>query len=171
MKSPADSPSVRNAASRYLAPDAQAATSGSAVSICLIGGKTIFRSAIHKLLESPDISVARAFDDEKAFAKAARAGQADGLDLILFISGGGSFASFNRLRDLLAPDQPPPPVVVLGEQFSQGGLHLIPRISMITFLYLRYSGAGTDSAVVRIIRNCTSAAPHAKNYRCGHYRT
>ena len=135
MKSPADSPS-RNALSRRLIPGDRAAAPDRAVSVCLIGGRAIFRSAIHKLLESPDISVAGIFDDEEAFAKAATAGLADGLDLIVLIPGGGSFASFHRLRDLLAPDQASPPVVVLGEQLSRGCVYGALRMGAKAYVSL-----------------------------------
>lgn len=108
-----------NAPSPRTSPDGRDATSRTAVSICLVGGRTIFRSAIQKLLESPEISVAGAFDDEEAFAKAASAGQTDSLDLIVLIPGGAGFTNFNRLRELLATDQARPPVVVLGEQLSR----------------------------------------------------
>ncbi len=134
MKSPAESLSA-SAPSR-LGPDGQAATSGSAVSVCLVGGRTIFRSAIQKLLESPDISVAGAFDDEEAFAKAVTAGQADGLDLILLIPGGGGFTSFNRLRELLATGQDRPSVVVLGEQLSRGQVYGALRMGAKAYVSL-----------------------------------
>ena len=135
MKSPADIP-YANAPSRRHNSDGSPTTNGSAVAICLIGGRTIVRLAIGKLLESPDISVAWAFDDEQAFARAAAAGQADGLDLIVLIPDGKGLSNFNRLGDMLASDQIAPPVVVLGEQLSRGQIYGALRMGAKAYVSL-----------------------------------
>lgn len=128
--------SSENARSPRPSPDGRPATSRTAISICLVGGRTIFRSAIQELLESPEISVAGAFDDEEAFAKAASAGQADGPDLIVLIPGGEGFTNFNRLRALLATGQASPQVIVLGEQLSRGHVYGTLRMGAKAYVSL-----------------------------------
>lgn len=135
MKSPADIP-YTNAPSHRHNSDGLPTSNGSTVSICLVGGRTIIRQAIRQLLESPDISVAWAFDDEQALARAVAAGQADGLDLIVLIPGDNGLSSFNRLGDMLASEQATPPVVVLGEQLSRGQIYGALRMGAKAYVTL-----------------------------------
>jgi len=135
MKSPTYSP-YTNATSLRHNPEGSPPTNGSTVAICLVGGRTIVRLAIQKLLESPDISVTWAFDDNQAFARAAEAGQTDGLDLIVLIPSGEGFSSFNRLGNLLTSNQAAPPVIVLGEQLSRGQIYGALRMGAKAYVSL-----------------------------------
>jgi len=108
---------------------------GKGVSVCLVGGKSLFRSAIHRLLDSAEIAVAGAFDDEEAFSAAAGTGRTDDFDLILMILGGGGFRGLQRIGDLLA-NHPGRPLVVLTDQLSRGAVYGAIRMGAKAYVTL-----------------------------------
>jgi DNA-binding NarL/FixJ family response regulator len=105
------------------------------VSVCLVGGKNLFRSAIRQLLDSPEIAVTGTFDDEEAFSTAAGAGATDDFDLILMILGGGGFQSLHRVGDFLA-GSPGRPLVVLTDQLSRGAVYGALRMGAKAYVTL-----------------------------------
>ncbi len=111
-------------------------THNGTVSVCLVGGRTIVRLAIRKLLESPDITVDWAFDNEQTLAAARMSGQMGGFDLIVLIPDSRGLQGFGLLRDFLESDPVRPPVLVLGEQISRGQLYGALRIGAKAYVSL-----------------------------------
>ena len=95
----------------------------------------MFRSAIRHLLDSAEIAVAGAFDDEDAFAAAAGAGQAGEFDLVLMILGAGAFQGVHRIGDFLA-NRPDQPLVVLTDQLSRGAVYGAIRMGAKAYVTL-----------------------------------
>jgi len=123
--------SIRSSAAGDLPPPAD-----KGVSVCLVGGQSLLRSAIHQLLDSPEIAVAAAFDDEEAFAAAAGPNRADQFDLILMILGSGAFQSFHRIGDFLAKLPNQPPLVVLTDQLSRAAVYGALRMGAKAYVTL-----------------------------------
>jgi two-component system NarL family response regulator len=131
-----DRQTIREAAIRSSAAGDLPRPPAKSVSVCLVGGKSLFRSAIRHLLDSAEIAVAGAFDDEEAFAAAAGAGRDDGFDLILMILGAGAARSLHRIGELLARRPTRPPLVVLTDQLSRDAVYGALRMGAKAYVSL-----------------------------------
>jgi DNA-binding NarL/FixJ family response regulator len=120
------------------APDAAARKQkkAKAVSVCLVGGKSLLRSAIWKLLDSDEIAIAGECGDEDAFAKAIASGGDGEFDLVLMILGSGSFSSYHRYTDIMSRRPSQPPVVVLSDDLSRGGVYTAIRMGAKAYVSL-----------------------------------
>ena len=131
-----DRQTTREASIRPSAAADSPSPAGKSVSVCIVGGKNLFRSAIRQLLDSAEIAVAGAFDDEEAFSAAVSAGGTDDFDLVLMVLGGGGFQSLHRIGDLLTnrPDQPP--LVVLTDELSRSAVYGAIRMGAKAYVTL-----------------------------------
>ncbi len=132
------------------------------VSVALVGGKRILRSAIRELLNSSNIAVSGMHDSEESLAKSLDAGaQAPCNVVLLILSGVGPFGAFRRINETLGKTRHAVPLVVLSERASRGQVYAALRIGARGYVNLDADPRELTKAINLAARNKVYLAPDA----------
>ncbi len=105
------------------------------VSVCLMGGQRIVRSAIQDFLESQNLNVALQFEDETALAQHITSKGRLQADLMVLFLGAGRFRAFGSVKQVLDQIQMVP-LVILSDQVSRGQIYTVLRLGAKAFVNL-----------------------------------
>ena len=113
-----------------------AGESPAGMSLCLVGGKRIFRQILEHYLRTTGVDVLHACVDEKELGDFLVSQAGAQCDAVFLVLAAGPFGTFHRISETLDKIDRRIPLVVLSEQASRGQVYTALRIGAKAYVNL-----------------------------------